>query len=150
MPRVRRVLVFLAIGSLLLIGFVTCASPNEQEQVGYHDTNSGQQQTASPSKLTEAAILGRWESPTDQDAYIEFVAFGLWVASDGCSSLTGTWRVDQGQLHAGSNGNRSDAHCDSVDVPHAVMNAQSTLLDAHGNLVFVDQTGTRTALVPSC
>lgn len=104
------------------------------------------------SDVTETTLFGRWRvpEPENQDAYVEFAQYGLWVATDGCNALTGTWAVEPGGvLRAGSNGVMGSKECDNVDVPQAVLSAKTAAIDQDGNLVLIDSSGAKTVLVSS-
>lgn len=88
-------------------------------------------------------LPGTWITPEDHKAPIEpFLAVdssGVWLASDGCNQVQGTWNVDDGlKITAGPS---TLIFCEGVDVPGIFAQAKEIEFTKEGWLV-IDGTTT--------
>jgi len=136
-------------------GAYVLTEPDRDPQSPVHVDDSGHQPPEEPQKDPAhsddpaEAFLGRWQAPppANQDAFVEFTAYGLWFASDGCNRAEGTWTVSaEGDFRTNDGGVLTQIGCDNVPIPSAVWAAESAEL-GDGELTLIDGEGTAFELV---
>lgn len=98
----------------------------------------------------ESLLIGRWQAPepANQDAFVEFNEYGLWIASDGCNGAQGDWSVEpDGSFDGGVGGAMTLIWCDNVEIPSAVWDATRIEITADDELVLFGENGEEMMLV---
>lgn len=87
-------------------------------------------------------IVGTWKAapPANQDAFVDFSADGIYLASDGCNQIGGGWTLDSEGGLTVSGGAMTQVGCNNEPIPDYILSSAQATVDGN-TLTLIDRDG---------